>query len=140
MKRRASRSYLATQPVEKRLLRLPCALRMRNIQTDRTGTKVLERRYDATIEKPTAKRQRHEQRVRRARHEEGGMNTARMQSMASNRGTVVSAVASQRGAGEALAIGEMGVDVLDRDRRFVDQDADGQRQAAERHDVDRLAR
>ena len=34
----------------------------------------------------------------------------------------------------------MGVDVLDRDRRLVDQDADGQRQPAQGHDVDRLIR
>ena len=32
----------------------------------------------------------------------------------------------------------MRVDVLDRDRRLVDQDADRQRQPAERHQVDRL--
>jgi hypothetical protein len=35
---------------------------------------------------------------------------------------------------------EVRVDVLDRDRRFIDEDADGERQPAERHDVDRLAR
>ena len=34
---------------------------------------------------------------------------------------------------------ELPVDVLDRDRRVVDQDADREREAAERHDVDRLA-
>src|SRR5712672_4314885 len=34
----------------------------------------------------------------------------------------------------------MGVDVLDGDRRLVDQDADGQRQPAQGHDVDRLTR
>ena len=40
---------------------------------------------------------------------------------------------------ERLAFLEVPVDVLDRDRGIVDQDADGEREAAERHDVDRLA-
>ena len=33
----------------------------------------------------------------------------------------------------------LGVNVFDRDRGFVDENADGERQSAERHDVDRLA-
>ena len=40
---------------------------------------------------------------------------------------------------DLLAVLEMPVDVLDRHRRVVDQDADGERQPTERHDVDRLA-
>ena len=40
---------------------------------------------------------------------------------------------------DVLALLEMRVDVLDRDGRVVDQDADGERKAAERHHVDRLA-
>ena len=44
-----------TQPIEKRLLRrLAACCDWRNSQTDNTGTKVLESRYDAIIEKPTA--------------------------------------------------------------------------------------
>ena len=38
----------------------------------------------------------------------------------------------------ALALVQVAVDVLDLDRRVVDQDADRQRHAAERHDVERL--
>ena len=38
-----------------------------------------------------------------------------------------------------LALLEVPVDVLDRHRRVVDQDADRERQAAQRHDVERLA-
>ena len=38
-----------------------------------------------------------------------------------------------------LAMLEMPVDILDRHRRVVDQDADRQRQSAERHDVERFA-
>ena len=37
------------------------------------------------------------------------------------------------------ALRQLGVDVLDLDGRLVHQDADGQRQAAQRHQVDRLA-
>ena len=40
---------------------------------------------------------------------------------------------------ERLALLEMLVDVLDRHRGVVHQNADRQRQAAQRHDVDRLA-
>ena len=40
---------------------------------------------------------------------------------------------------EPLALVQVAVDVLDLDGRVVDQDADGQRHAAERHHVERLA-
>ncbi len=40
---------------------------------------------------------------------------------------------------DLLALLQMIIDVLDRDRSVVDQDADRQRKAAERHDVDGLA-
>jgi hypothetical protein len=43
-----------------------------------------------------------------------GMNTARMQSMATNRGSVVS------------ALSKTGIYALDRDRRLVDKDTHGQ--------------
>jgi hypothetical protein len=37
---------------------------------------------------------------------------------------------------DVLALLEVPVDVLDRHRRVVDQDADGERETAERHDVE----
>ena len=40
---------------------------------------------------------------------------------------------------QVVALFEMALDVFDRDGGVVDQDADGQREAAERHDVDGLA-
>ena len=40
---------------------------------------------------------------------------------------------------DLLALLQVAVDVLDRHRRIIDQDADRQRQAAQRHDVDGLA-
>ncbi len=45
-----------------------------------------------------------------------------------------------RRSGEAAAMSKMSVDVLDGDRRLVDQDADRQRQPAQGHDVDCLTR
>jgi len=46
------------------------ALGLAQHQTDSTGNKVLESRYDPTIEKPTANGQRYEEVVRSAGHEE----------------------------------------------------------------------
>ena len=40
---------------------------------------------------------------------------------------------------DVLALLEMAVDVLDGDGRVVDEDADRERETAERHEVDRLA-
>ena len=67
-----------------------------------------------------------------------GTNTATTDSIASSRGTTTSPLASSTRARDRRAARQVRVDVLDRDRRLVDEDADGQRQAAERHDVDRL--
>ena len=67
-----------------------------------------------------------------------GTKTARIESIASNRGTIVSRPAFSTAA-RLVRRREMGVDVLDRHGRLVDQDADRQRQPAECHDVDRLA-
>ncbi len=71
-----------------------CVLGLRSIQTDSTGTKVLESRYDPTIEKPTAKASGTNRLCAAPVMKKAGMNTARMQSMATKRGSVVSAVAS----------------------------------------------
>ncbi len=68
-----------------------------------------------------------------------GTNTATTDSIASSRGTTTSPLASSTPRATGVAARQVRVDVLDRDRRFVDEDADGERQAAERHDVDRLA-
>ena len=60
-RRARTASYRDAKPIERRSLAARGACSVRSIQTDSTGTKVLDSRYDATIEKPTAKRQRHEQ-------------------------------------------------------------------------------
>ncbi len=47
--------------------------------------------------------------------------------------------AVEDGGLDVLALLQMPVDVLDRHRRLVDEDADGERQPAQGHDVERLA-
>src|SRR6476659_8539451 len=126
---RANRSYLARSRSKNVSLGLWRVIGC-SIQTDKMGTKVLESRYEPTMEKPTAKASGTNRLCAAPVMKNAGMKTARMQSTATNRGSVVSAV----------AISKMGVDVLDGDRRLVDKDSDGQRQAAQGHDVDRLTR
>ena len=67
-----------------------------------------------------------------------GMNTARMHSIASSRGTAVSALPRRTARAIDRRVLHLRVDVLDLDGRLVHQDADRQRQAAQRHQVDRL--
>jgi hypothetical protein len=108
-------------------------------QTDSTGTSVLESRNEAIIAKADRERQRHEERLGRADHEKGRdehRQDAQHRQQPRQRGL---ARAVERGAGQRLAARQVRVDVFHRDRGFIDQDADGQRQAAERHQVDVLA-
>ena len=69
-----------------------------------------------------------------------GMNTDRMQSMARSRAVAVAASLRRTARANESRVLHLGVGVLDRHDRHVDEDADGQRQAAQRHDVDRIAR
>ena len=59
--------------------------------------------------------------------------------MARSRGTAVSVMPRHTASATELRAAHLNVDVLDRDRRLIHQNADRQRQAAERHQVDRLA-
>ena len=67
------------------------------------------------------------------------MNTASTQSIASSRGTAVCWLPRRTARATEDGALHLVVDVLDLDGGFVDQDADGQRQAAQGHQVDRLA-
>ena len=62
-----------------------------------------------------------------------------MQSVETKAGVAICCRAVHDRGAHVLAVLEMPVDVLDRDGGVVDQDADGERQAAQRHDVERLA-
>ncbi len=68
-----------------------------------------------------------------------GRNTARMHSIASSRGTAVSMFPCRTAEAIDARVLHLVVDVLDLDGRLVDQDADGKRQSAQSHEVDRLA-
>ena len=68
-----------------------------------------------------------------------GTKTMQMQSVETNAGIAICCAPSRIAGSSVLALLEVPVDVLDRHRRVVDQDADREREAAERHDVDRLA-
>ncbi len=77
-----------------------------------------------------------------ARRRSGRTSARRRCRCRSSRRTPASAICSdavENGRLQLLALLQVPVDVLDRHRRVVDQHADGERQAAERHDVDRLA-
>ena len=105
-----------------------------------TGTNVLDRRYDAIIAKPTASDSGTNSAWAAPCMKNDGTNTARMQSMASSRGTAVSTLPWRTAGATDRVPSILRVNVLDFDRRFVDQNADRQGQAAQRHQVDRLAR
>src|SRR6201987_5456947 len=91
---RANLSYLARSRSKNVSCGLGGVLGLRSIQTDTTGTKVLESRYDPTIEKPTAKASGANRLWAAPVMKKAGMNTARMHNIARNRGKVVSTVAS----------------------------------------------
>ena len=105
------------------------------------GTNVLESRYDEIMANPTPRvsgmksdmRERVGHDECRDKHRE---NAEQSQQTRHRRG--VARVKHCRGhVGRVL---QLHMYVFDRHRRLVDQDADRQRHAAQRHDVDRVAR
>ena len=115
-----------------------CASRIS--QVENTGTRVLESRYDAIIANADRQRQRHEELPADAdheerRHEDGEDAEHREQARHGGAAARFHHRLRARDAGQHL-----GMNVLDLDRRLVHQHADRERQAAERHDVDGLAR
>ena len=67
-----------------------------------------------------------------------GTNTMQMASVETSAGVAICCGAIEDGLLQFLARFKVAVDVLDRHRGVVDQDADGQRHAAQGHDVDGL--
>ena len=68
-----------------------------------------------------------------------GTNTMQMQSRETKAGVTIWLAPSRIDGSNVLALLQMIVDVLDRDGGVVDQDADRERQAAQRHDVEGFA-
>ena len=62
-----------------------------------------------------------------------------MQSVETSAGTAICAAPSRMASCEVVALFEVALDVFDGDGGVVDEDADGEREAAEGHDVDGLA-
>src|SRR5258708_37016319 len=98
----ANRSYLRRNRSKNVSFGRPCVLVRRSTQIDKMGTKVLESRYDATIEKPTANASGTNKLWAAPVMKEPGMNTARIQSIAMKRGTVVSREATRAARPERL--------------------------------------
>ncbi len=61
-----------------------------------------------------------------------------MHSVETSSGAPICCEPSRMASLQPAAFLEVPLDVLDGDRRIIDQDADGERQPAQRHDVDRL--
>ena len=103
------------------------------------GTRVRERRYDASIAKTTASASGTNRYRATPVRKNIGTNTMQMESVETKRRDRDLLRAVENRLLDLLALFEIAVDVLDLDRGVVHQDADRQRQAAQRHDVDRLA-
>ena len=101
---------------------------------------VLDSRYDVIMAKPTASDSGTNSERTGSAMMNAGMNTDRMHTIASRRGTAVSLLPRSHRPGQRRSVLHLRVDVLERDGRLVDEDADGQGQAAEGHDVDGVAR
>ena len=69
-----------------------------------------------------------------------GTNTASTHSMESRRAMTVRRHASSTALAREIPGSIWRMDILDLDRRFIHQDTDCERQTAQGHDVDRLAR
>ena len=98
---------------------------------------MLERRYEVTMAKPTASDSGTKSAWAAPCMKNDGIKTASTQSIASSRGIAVCWL-PRRTAGDRGCALHLVVDVLNLDGGFIDQDADGQRQAAQGHQVDRL--
>src|SRR5438445_612229 len=83
--------------------------------------------------------QRREQELHDAAQEEDGHEDDADRERRDQRGRGDLLRPVEDGLPQAAAEAEVAVHVLERDRRIVDEDADGQPEAAERHDVDRVA-
>ena len=65
-----------------------------------------------------------------------GTKTMQMASVETSAGVAICAAPSRMACSISLPVFQVAIDVLDFDGGVVHQDADGQRQAAEGHDVD----
>ena len=97
-----------------------------------------DRKYDVSIAKTTAIASGTNSDFAAPVMNTTGTNTMQMHSVETNAGTAICCAPSRIALHERLPLRHVAVDVLDLDRRVVDQDADRQRHPAERHHVERL--
>ena len=98
-----------------------------------------ERKYDVSIAKTTAIASGTKSDFAAPAMNDTGTKTMQMQSVETSAGAAISWRAVEDRLHDRLAHGALAVEVLDLDRRVVDEDADGERHPAERHEVERLA-
>ena len=103
------------------------------------GTSVRDRMNDQTMANITASAIGTNRKRATPSRKNIGTNTMQMQSSETKAGVTICCGAVHDGGLDVLALLQVPVDVLDGDRRVVDQDADRKRKTAERHDVQRLA-
>ena len=126
------------QPIKKGLLRLLVRARAAQHPDREYRHKGAGQQIRPHYRKPDGQGQRHEQIMRGAGHEEGRDEHCENAEHGHESRQCRLGRRLARGPSDTAAIGETGVDVLDRDCRLVDQDADGQCQTTQGHDVDRL--
>ena len=95
--------------------------------------------YDAIIANTTASASGTNRKRATPDRKNIGTKTMQMHSVETNAGTPISPRADDDRLLERLAEVQVALDVLDRHDRLVDEDADREREAAERHQVERLA-
>ena len=101
---------------------------------------MLASRYDTIMANPTASVSGMKSDRSGSPMMNAGTNTERMHKRASRIGTAVALLPRSTAVAIIGVRAHLHVHVLDGHRRHVDQDADRQRHAAQRHDVDRVAR
>ena len=103
------------------------------------GTSVRDRKYGREHREHDRLGQRNKQIARHAGEKEHRhKHDADATSVETNAGTAICGAPSRMACSSSLP-SQIAVDVLNRHRRVIHQDADRQRQSAQRHDVDRLA-
>ena len=103
------------------------------------GIRVRESRYDASMAKTTAMARGVKRYLAAPVSSRTGTNTMQMESVETKAGRGDLLRAIEHRAHQRLLHGHVAVRVFDFHRGVVHQDADRQRQAAQRHDVDGLA-
>ena len=102
------------------------------------GTSVRDRKYDAAIAKITASASGRNSAAAGPESAKIGRNTIQIDSVDTNAGMAICSAPVDDRFAQRRAVLDVAMNVLDRHRGVVDENTHGQRQAAERHHVQRL--